>query len=151
MEVCINWRFALIEWNFCTMAVIWVIWNERNRRIFQHKYINSISLSASINSFIIFWLKSISNKKWENFIHNSGLGGVAGKMAILERSSVDVVASEVEIQNGNRITVVLNKVLLWHKQVIVMELKQLFVLFVNMCKTKLQKIVLFSRLGPCIA
>lgn len=41
LEVCITWRESLVkknaqlERNYSVMAVVWMVWNERNRRNFQ--------------------------------------------------------------------------------------------------------------------
>lgn len=76
---------------------------------------------ASINSHISFWIRNISNNKWENFLNNSGPKSVAGRIAFREKSSTNVAvvsqvgiqnvpaAAQVGIQDGDRIMVVLTK------------------------------------------
>jgi len=70
------------------MEIFWLVWQERNNRIFLNKYQSSLILLGSINSFISFWLTNITEKKWRTFARHSGHKGVAGNRAVLVRWSV---------------------------------------------------------------
>lgn len=74
-------RNARTEWDLTIMAILWCIWNERNRRIFLQKSRNSLALLLSVNSFTFLWFRNISKKKRIKFTHGSS-PRVAGLMAL---------------------------------------------------------------------
>ena len=46
---------GLVLWQFACIALIWVVWRERNVRIFEDKKRNSEALCDTIHSFASFW------------------------------------------------------------------------------------------------
>jgi len=47
-------RRSLMLWDM-VMAIVWVLWNERNNRIFNHKALSVYELIDSILHFVEFW------------------------------------------------------------------------------------------------
>jgi len=64
------------EWDVTAMAIIWLVWNERNNRVFSEKYRHSLALLFVINSFVVFWLDNLSPKLWRQFVTRQGPYGV---------------------------------------------------------------------------
>lgn len=46
------------------MAIVWLVWNERNHRIFQLTERRSLELLHMINSYVSFWLSHLTGKDW---------------------------------------------------------------------------------------
>jgi len=55
-----------IEWDLSVMAVCWIVWNERNNRIFSQKYRSSCVLSDAIDSFIFFLVSYLAPATMED-------------------------------------------------------------------------------------
>jgi len=96
-ELWRGWRRAHVsqsvrlEWDFLSaMAIIWLVWHERNSHIFLQKIKPNSSILASIHSFVAFWLENLSCKKWKTFVRRKGPKGVVGLKAMHNRQPAEV-------------------------------------------------------------
>ena len=83
-----------IEWDLYVMATVWLVWHERNSRIFLQKSKTNSSVLAFTYSFVVFCLENMPPKQWRTFVNRKGPKGVAGQSAL--QSHQEEVAASVE-------------------------------------------------------
>lgn len=87
-ELLTDWRERNIceevelEWDLSVLAVIWYIWGQRNKRIFQKTERTALHTLSSIHNCICFCLRNSSNKYWKCFTTYTGPKGIAGRRAL---------------------------------------------------------------------
>ena len=82
MCFCVSVR---IEWDLYVTAIVWLIWHERNSRIFLPKYKFNSSILAFVRSFVAFWLKNRPAKQWRTSVRRKGQKGVTGQKVMKNR------------------------------------------------------------------
>ncbi|XP_026430763.1 uncharacterized protein LOC113327856 [Papaver somniferum] len=80
-----SWSFKDINglakeiWDMVPAAIIWVIWNERNNRIFEENYLSNFQISVEVKALILAWSSAFKRNfnfrldecifSWESMFH----------------------------------------------------------------------------------
>ena len=79
-------KLCWLEGDMTVMAVIWMVWCERNARNFSNKFRHSLDMVNFINSYVVFWLGNLSSKNWTKSADQQGYKGLAGRWVMRNRT-----------------------------------------------------------------